>query len=122
MFLTKRYIAVPHPRRNPNLIVRCEAGHLVAREKIPHNCGAPSIVAHHQTTGPTLADSISGDPRNILAMPGESSFDGQSVVMKAQNDIALSVEQEGCCRSAWFKGEFVAPWGNAGCWGLVLDV
>lgn len=120
--LTKSNVAVPHPRGNPNLIIRCETGHLVAGEKVPHNGGAPRIVAHHQTAGAALADGVGRDPRDVLTMAGKSSLNGQGVMVEAQNDIALGVEQEGCGGGAWFKGKLVASWSNARGRRLVLDI
>lgn len=56
-------------------------------------------------------------------MPGEAALDGQGVVVEAQDDIALGVEQEGSGGGAWLKGKLLAARGDAWGWGLVmLDV
>jgi hypothetical protein len=44
--LTKRNIAVPHPRSHPDLLIRRKASHLVSREEVPYNRRRPCIVAH----------------------------------------------------------------------------
>lgn len=119
---TKCDISISHPRSDSNLVIRRKSSDLVAREKIPHNGGAPRIVTHDQTTGPALADGVCRNPRDVFAMAGESSFHGQSVMVEAQDDVALGVEEERGRRSAWLESKFVASWSDAGCWGFVLDI
>ena len=119
---TKGNIAVSHPRRNANLIIGREACHLVASEEIPHNGSASRIVTHNQTAGAALADSVGGNPRDVLTMPGKSSLNGQGVMVEAKDDIALGIQQERGRGGAGLKGELVAPRRDARGGRLVLDV
>jgi len=119
---TKCDISIPHPRGNADLVIRCKSGHFVAGEQVPHDCCTPRIVAHDQAASSALADGVGSNPRNVLAMPGKPSLYGQSVVVEAEDDVALGIEQEGGGCSAWFEGKFVAARRDAGGWRLKVDV
>lgn len=55
-------------------------------------------------------------------MPGESPLDGQGIVVEAQDDVSLGVEQKGSCRGAWLKGEFITPRRDTGSGGFLVQV
>jgi hypothetical protein len=107
---TKSDIAVSHPRRDSNLLIRRKSRHLVAGEKIPDYGGRASVVTQNQAAGPALANVVCRNPRDVFPMPLEAAFYCEGVVVKTQDYILLCVEQEGGGCGAWLEGEFIVVW------------
>jgi hypothetical protein len=106
--LTESYVAVPHPRRNFDFFVRREPRHFIAGQKIPHDGGQAGIVANDQAAAASFADVVHGNPLHGLPVAVEAALDGEGVVVKAQDDIELRVQQEGSSGSAsgeWTVGQ-----------------
>lgn len=85
------------------MLVGSKSSHFVACEEVPYDGRGSSVVGNNQTAGSAFARGVDGNPRNIFPVPGEAALYGQGVVVKAQDDIALGVEQEGAGGGAWLK-------------------
>ena len=101
--IAKRYIAVPHPRRYLKWFDCCESSMLGSGEQIPHNGSLSNVIADHQSPRTSFADVVDRDELYFLVVMGESPFDGQGVMVKAQDQRTLREEEERCGGGAWLE-------------------
>lgn len=94
--------------------VRRETRNLVASEEIPHNGGEASIVAECEPASSSLADVVRGDQKDVFLVLLERALDCQSVMVEAEDDIALSVDEEGCCCCTWIECSLYIVWAGDG--------
>ena len=91
--LTKGYVAVPHPGRDVDVVVRHEARNLVAGEDVPDDGGLIGVVADHVPAGASLAHVVDGDEDDGVRVALEASLERERVVMEAEHGGALGVQQ-----------------------------
>ena len=91
--LTKCDVAVTHPGRDGNVIVRHKPRNLVAGENVPDDGGLVRVVANHVSTRASLAHVIDRDEDNGVRVALEASLERERVVMEAEHGGALGVQQ-----------------------------
>jgi hypothetical protein len=94
------------------LIIRSKSSYFFSGDQIPHNGSTAGIIAGHIPAGPSFADIVYRNPRDIFTMALEAALNGQSVVVQTQDLIALGIEQEGGSGSARVKGKLIGPRSN----------
>ena len=98
--VTKGNVAILHPRCHPNGLVRCEPGDFIAGEQIPHDRCLPGIITHDQTARASFADIVHRQKQDPFLMPLEPAFNGQRVVVQADDRRVLRIEKDGRCGRA----------------------
>lgn len=94
-WVTESNVAILHPGSHSDGVERCKPGNFIAGEQIPHDCRLADIITHDQATGTALAHIVHGQEQNAFPMLLEPTFNGQGVVMQAENGRVLRIEEDG---------------------------
>ena len=72
--LTKGNIAIAHPRRARQVLVRRETSYLIPSKEIPDDGGLASVIAHNQPPGTDVADTVDSQQLYLLGMASKPPF------------------------------------------------